>query len=194
MIRRQCRPLKLAKIKIIAARPCLTRPISSARTACCKTSLCSLPLRQARQKAIRKKTTGCRYSPRILALQKGERLRIRNNDPKLHIPHSYHEGRTVFNLSLPFKGTIIDATSRIRQAGVLKVVCDTHAWMLAYIHVFDHPYYAITDERGMFAISNLPAGTYVLKAWHEDAGVRSQEIIVPEARDIRTTFEFTKKE
>jgi len=137
--------------------------------------------------------TGCRYSPRILALQKGERLRIKNNDPKLHIPHSYHEDRTVFNLSLPFKGIIIDATSRIRQAGVLKVVCDTHAWMLAHIHVFDHPYFAVTDDRGMFTIFNLPAGTYLLKAWHEDAGVRSQEIIVPEAGDIRTTFEFTKK-
>jgi hypothetical protein len=138
--------------------------------------------------------TGCRYSPRILALQKGERLRVKNNDPKLHIPHSYHEDRTVFNLSLPFKGTAIDATSRIRHTGILKVVCDTHAWMLAYIHVFDHPYFAISDERGMFTISNLPAGTYVLKAWHEDAGVRSQEIIVPETGDVQTVFEFTKKQ
>lgn len=137
--------------------------------------------------------TGCRYSPRILALQKGERLRVKNNDPKLHIPHSYHEDRTVFNLSLPFKGTTIDATSRIRQAGVLKVVCDTHAWMLAYIHVFDHPYFAVTDERGMFTISNLPAATYVLKAWHEDVGVSSQEITVPETGDVRALFEFTRK-
>src|SRR5262249_24013432 len=37
--------------------------------------------------------TACRYSPRIQALQKGERLRVKNNDPKLHIPHSYHEER-----------------------------------------------------------------------------------------------------
>jgi hypothetical protein len=138
--------------------------------------------------------TGCRYSPRILALQKGERLRVKNNDPKLHIPHSYHEDRTVFNLSLPFKGTVIDATSRIRRAGILKVVCDTHAWMLAYIHVFDHPHFAVTDERGMFTISNLPAGTYVLKAWHEDAGIRSQEITVPESGDIRTVLEFSKEQ
>ena len=137
--------------------------------------------------------TGCRYSPRILALQKGERLRVKNNDPKLHIPHSYHEDRTVFNLSLPFKGTTIDATPRIRQAGVLKVVCDTHAWMLAYIHVFDHPYFAVTDERGIFSISNLPAGTYVLKAWHEDIGVKSQELTIPESGDVRASFEFTKK-
>jgi len=137
--------------------------------------------------------TACRYSPRILALQKGERLRVKNNDPKLHIPHSYHEERTVFNLSLPFKGTTIDATPRIRKAGVLKVVCDTHAWMLAYIHVFDHPYFAVTDERGIFSISNLPAGTYVLKAWHEDVGVKSQELTIPESGDVRASFEFTKK-
>ena len=137
--------------------------------------------------------TGCLYSPRILAMQKGEKLKVRNNDPKLHIPHSYREDKTVFNLSLPFRGTTIDVTPRIRQAGVLKVVCDTHAWMMAYIHVFEHPYFSVTDDRGTFAISNVPAGTYILTAWHEDAGVKSQEITVSETGDIRTVFEFTKK-
>ena len=137
--------------------------------------------------------TGCLYSPRILAMQKGEQLKVKNNDPKLHIPHSYREDRTIFNLSLPFRGTTIDATPRIRQTGVLKVVCDTHAWMLAYIHVFDHSYFGVTDEHGAFTIANLPPGTYTLKAWHEDAGVRSQEITVSESGDVRTVFEFTKR-
>jgi hypothetical protein len=135
--------------------------------------------------------TGCRYSPRILAMQRGEKLKVKNSDPKLHIPHSYLEDRTVFNLSLPFKGTTIDATSRIKQAGVLKVVCDTHAWMLAYIHVFDHAYFAVSDDQGLFTIPNLPAGTYILKAWHEDGGIRSQEITVPDSGDVRAVFEFT---
>jgi hypothetical protein len=134
--------------------------------------------------------TGCRYSPRILAMQRGEKLKVKNSDPKLHIPHSYLEDRTVFNLSLPFKGTTMDATSRIRQAGVLKVVCDTHAWMLAYIHVFDHAYFAVSDDQGLFTIPNLPAGTYILKAWHEVGGIRSQEITVPESGDVRAVFEF----
>ena len=137
--------------------------------------------------------TGCLYSPRILAMQKGEKLKVKNNDPKLHIPHSYRDERTVFNLSLPFKGTLIDATSRIREPGVLKVVCDTHAWMLAYIHVFDHPYFAVTDEHGAFTIPDLPAGTYILKAWHEDAGTKSQEITIPESGNGRIVFEFTRR-
>jgi hypothetical protein len=137
--------------------------------------------------------TGCSYSPRILAMQKGERLKVTNNDPKLHIPHSYLDQRTVFNLSLPFRGTSLDATKKIRHPGIMKVVCDTHAWMLAYIHVFDHPFFAVTDERGVFTIPNVPPGTYILKAWHEDAGVKIQEITVPKNEDIRVNFEFTKK-
>lgn len=138
---------------------------------------------------------GCRYAPRVMAIRRGEeRLRVKSNDPKLHIPHAYLGERTVFNLSLPFKNTTIDATSRIRQSGILKVVCDTHAWMLGYIHVFDHPYFAVTDEQGVFSIPNLPAGTYVLNAWHEDGGLKSQEITVPETGNMRATFEFTKKQ
>jgi hypothetical protein len=137
--------------------------------------------------------TGCRYAPRILAMQKGERLRVRNNDPKLHIPHSYLNEKTVFMLSLPFKNTILDATQKIRDTGILKLVCDTHAWMLGYVYVFDHPFFAVTDDRGTFSIPNVPPGTYTLKAWHEDAGVRSQKVVITEAGEVRVNFEFGKK-
>jgi hypothetical protein len=136
---------------------------------------------------------GCRYAPRILAMQKGERLRVRNNDPKLHIPHSYLQERSVFMLSLPFRNSSLDATRKIRDTGIMKLVCDTHAWMLGYVHVFDYPFFAVTDERGIFSIPNVPPGTYVLKAWHEDAGIRSQEITISENGDERVSFEFAKK-
>ena len=134
--------------------------------------------------------TGCRYVPRVLAMRRGERLRVKNNDPKLHIPHSYLNEKTVFMLSLPFRNTILDATQKIRDAGILKLVCDTHAWMLGFIHVFDHPFFAVTDENGRFSIPNVPAGTYTLKAWHEDAGVLTQEITVSDAGDSRALFAF----
>jgi hypothetical protein len=136
---------------------------------------------------------GCAYAPRVIAMRKGERLRIRNADPKLHIPHSYLQEKTVFMLSLPFKNTTLEATQKIREPGILKLVCDTHAWMLGFIHVFDHPYFSVTDERGNFSIQNIPAGTYTLKAWHEDAGVRTQEITISESGDVHASFEFVKK-
>ena len=136
---------------------------------------------------------GCRYAPRILAMQRGERLRVKNSDPKLHIPHSYLQEKTVFMLSLPFRNTVLDATQKIRESGVMKLVCDTHAWMLGYVHVFEHRFFAVTDERGAFSITNIPPGAYALKAWHEDAGIKSQEIIVPETGDVQISLEFTKK-
>ena len=136
---------------------------------------------------------GCRYARRVLAFQKGERLRVKSHDPKLHIPHAYLGERTVFNLSLPFKNTTIDATAKIREAGMMKVVCDTHAWMLGFVHVFDHPFFAVTNEQGVFSIPDLPPGSYVLKAWHEDGGIRSQEITVPDTGDVRVSFEFGRK-
>lgn len=136
--------------------------------------------------------TGCRYFPRVLAMRKGERLRVKNNDPKLHIPHSYLNEKTVFMLSLPFKNTVLEATQKIRDAGVLKLVCDTHAWMLGFVHVFDHPFFAVTDDKGAFSIPNVPAGTYTLKAWHEDAGMRSHEVVVAESGNVRVNFEFAK--
>jgi hypothetical protein len=136
---------------------------------------------------------GCLYAPRILAMQKGERLRVKNNDPKLHIPHSYLNERTVFMLSLPFRNTVLDATRKIRDPGILKLVCDTHSWMIGFVHVFDHPYFSVTDEKGAFSIPNLPAGSYTLKAWHEDAGIRSQQITVLENGDVHVGFEFGGK-
>jgi len=146
------------------------------------------------QKTNLLENNGCRYSPRVMAMHRGERLRVRNNDPKLHIPHSYLNDRTIFNLSLPFRGTSLDATQKIREAGILKVVCDTHAWMQAYIHVFDHPFFSVTDERGIFSIPNIPGGSYTVKAWHEDAGIRSQEIVVSDFGETRVNFQFVGKQ
>jgi Carboxypeptidase regulatory-like domain len=135
---------------------------------------------------------GCRYSPRISGMQKGERLLIKNNDPKLHIPHSYLHDKTVFMLSLPFKNTALEATHKIREAGVLKLVCDTHAWMLGFMHVFDHPYFAVTDDQGRFTIPNLPSGSYTLKAWHEEAGSVGQQITVADGDGVHVLFELNK--
>ena len=96
-------------------------------------------------------------------------------------------------LSLPFKNTILDATQKIRDTGILKLVCDTHAWMLGFVHIFDHPFFAATDVNGAFSIPNVPAGTYTVKAWHEDAGVRSQEVIVSENGDVRVNVKIAKR-
>lgn len=133
---------------------------------------------------------GCRFAPRVMAMRWGERLVVKSSDLKLHVVHAYFEKRTVFNLSLPFRNSRIDITQKIKRPATLQVNCDTHSWMRAYIHVFAHPFFAVTDESGSFSISDVPPGRYTLKAWHEEAGLQSADVFVPEAGEARIDFEF----
>jgi len=134
--------------------------------------------------------SGCRFVPRVLTMIKGEKLIVKNSDLKLHIVHAYLDKRTVFNLSLPFRGHTIEITRKIDKAGILQVNCDTHAWMRGYIHVFDHPFFAVSDEQGSFTILDVPPGRYSLRAWHEGAGIQSKEVIVTDKGEFKIDFEF----
>ena len=52
----------------------------------------------------------------------------------------------------------------------MRLQCDAgHTWMNGWIYVFDHPYYAVTDEAGTFTIKDVPAGEHTLELWHEPA-------------------------
>lgn len=134
-------------------------------------------------------TDGCRFVPRVSAMRLGEKLILKNSDPKLHIVHSYLEKQTVFNVAVPFKNYQMELTHKIKKTGLLQINCDTHAWMRGYIHVFDHPFFAVTDEKGLFYVSNVPAGIYTLKAWHEKTRLESIEINVPETGEIKVDLE-----
>jgi hypothetical protein len=137
-------------------------------------------------------TNGCSFVPRVSAMMLGERLVLKNSDPKLHIAHSYLDKITVFNVAVPFKNHQMELTKKILKAGLLDLNCDTHAWMHGYIHVFEHPFFAVTSETGTFAIPNVPAGRYALKSWHEKAGVQTTEIAVPEEGEIVVNVEVGK--
>jgi hypothetical protein len=63
-----------------------------------------------------------------------------------------------------------------------------HAWAFAA----DHPYVAVTREDGAFAIDNLPAGDYELKAWHPVLGEKSATVSVKGGASASAAFEFSK--
>jgi hypothetical protein len=72
----------------------------------------------------------------------------------------------VFNLAMPIKGQMLP--TKLTRAGLIRLQCDAgHSWMNAWVHVFDHPHHAVTDERGHFEIRDVPPGTYTLEYWHE---------------------------
>ncbi len=129
----------------------------------------------------------CRYVPRVLGIQVGQPLTIRNSDPLLHNVRADGEINQRFNLGqpLPMASTRTFTTREV----MVPFKCDVHAWMNALIGVLDHPFFAVTDQSGRFSMAGLPPGTYTVEAWHEKLGTRSQQVTV--AAKEATTIAFT---
>ena len=109
----------------------------------------------------------------------GSTVEIGNADPLLHNVHGYAGTATAFNLPMPVQGQKVSRT--LTRAGAVKVGCDVHAWMGAWILVVEGPFHATSDARGRFAIAGLPAGTWPVVAWHERLGERTGSVTVPAA-------------
>jgi uncharacterized protein (DUF2141 family) len=75
----------------------------------------------------------------------------------------------------------------------MRVECDAHGWMLAWVHVADSPYYAITGKDGAFTISDVPPGNYTLVAWQEYTGPVQLPVTVKAKETTSTTVELKKK-
>ncbi|MBI4629026.1 MAG: hypothetical protein HY729_09965 [Candidatus Rokubacteria bacterium] len=112
----------------------------------------------------------CLFVSHVTAVAPGDRVRVRNSDALLHNTHGFLNRTTVFNLALPTKDQMIDITRRLTKPGVVRVLCDAHPHMFAWLVVHDSPYVTVTDARGAFRIADVPAGTWKVTLWH--AGFR----------------------
>jgi plastocyanin len=118
----------------------------------------------------------CRYEPHVVATLVGSTVDVTNSDPILHNTHAKGPVGNSFNVALPNQGQVIP--QKMRQPGLMKVGCDVHAWMSAYLAVFSHPYFAVTDADGRFSMLEVPPGDYTLVYWHEKLGRRTQDVKV----------------
>jgi hypothetical protein len=105
------------------------------------------------------------YDPRVVGLMTHQVLKARNEGDSLHNVHIRRKFGVPFN-----KGYLKGAEEVLRfdkpEVGI-PVHCDVHPWERAWIHVSDHPYFAVTGMDGRFAIAGLPPGDYEIMAWHE---------------------------
>ena len=132
----------------------------------------------------------CMYVPHFQVAQLGPEgitVQIRNTDPTLHNIHAYHGQTTLFNIGQPASGK--SRTKKLTTPGVVRVRCDVHRWMSAYIVVLENqPYYTVTDENGNFSIEGVPVGSYTLRAWHEAIGEVEKPVAVTAAETTRLDF------
>jgi hypothetical protein len=118
----------------------------------------------------------CRFVPHIQAASIGQFLLIKNSDPILHTAHAYFpNGQPHFNVGL-YPGKV--SRKPLVSPGVVKIVCEVHPWMSAYIVVTEHPYHAVTDIYGEYEIRDVPPGAYRLKVWHESLGTQEKQVEV----------------
>lgn len=125
----------------------------------------------------------CQYVPHVAVLQLGQPLVIKSEDETLHNVHMI--GPAVpggeQNLSMSHPSELKPMVLK-RPEVALRVWCEVHNWMEAWIAIVPHPFHAITGADGTFTIENVPPGKYLLAAWHEkfgEKGEQLQEVVVP---------------
>lgn len=134
---------------------------------------------------------GCVYKPHVLGIMVGQELEILNSDPTLHNVHSLSKANTSFNQAMPMKG--MKLTKKFDKVETFKVKCEVHPWMGAYIGVFNHPYFAVTDDNGNYTIKGLPAGEYTIETWHEKYGTQTMKVSVGATDKKTADFKYAGK-
>lgn len=111
----------------------------------------------------------CAFDPKVTAVVAGSTINVFSRDRAAHHVRFYREGAgtPVANILTVDAGQVVPSEQIAEKPGIVEARCEAHPWVRAYVAVFDHPYFAVTDEKGAFSIDQLPAGTYTVKVWHE---------------------------
>jgi plastocyanin len=107
---------------------------------------------------------GEQFIPRVLAVTVGTTVDFPNRDTTFHNVFSLSRVRP-FDLGRFAPGRT--GSVRFDRPGVVSVFCDIHSHMSAYVLVFSHPFFAVTDDEGRYSIAGVPPGTYTLMVWSE---------------------------
>jgi plastocyanin len=120
------------------------------------------------------------FSPRVLVVPKGSRVRFPNQDPILHNVFSV-SAPNQFDLGLYRQGPGKD--KKFDSPGLVRVFCNIHHDMVAYVLVLDTPYHVSPDAKGEFVLSGLPRGKGRLTVWHEQADPWTVDLELPRKTD-----------
>jgi plastocyanin len=134
---------------------------------------------------------GCVFRPHVLVAPVGVGIDVLNSDGILHNFHTHGTKNTPMNRAQP--GFRKKMTETFSQAEIIKVSCDAHSWMSAWLVITDHPYNDATDGAGAFKINDVPPGNHTVEVWHETLGKLTKTIAVKAGEEAKVTFELAKK-
>jgi plastocyanin len=117
------------------------------------------------------------FVPYVLAVAAGTTVEFPNNDPTYHNVFSLSKARR-FDLGRYPKGQ--SKAVRFDRSGVVRVFCEMHSHMTAWILVFAHRYFATTDAEGRYAIDGIPPGQYEVVVWNDGQDRETKTVRVTE--------------
>src|SRR6185436_3123112 len=123
---------------------------------------------------------GCFFEPYVSGVQVRQPFKIRNLDPALHNVHATPKNSREFNFAQALQGQVNEKSFPEPEL-MVRIKCDVHPWMFAYVNVMRHPYFAISDQDGFYRIpAGLPHGRYSIAAFHLKAGeTRTTTVCIP---------------
>jgi carboxypeptidase family protein len=135
----------------------------------------------------------CRFAPHVTGVRALQELRIINADDQQHrVVQVRSDATSNHEWSLAPKAS---TGIRFSQASfyVVSFVCDLHPWERAWVGVSEHPFFAVTNEKGDYELPSLPPGRYTVAAWHERYASASRQIEVSEETDAAVDFELSRE-
>lgn len=132
---------------------------------------------------------GCWFEPRVLGMQTGQEFAVTNSDPVTHNIHPRAHANREWNQSQAEGSPPLQRKFMYPEI-MIRVKCNIHNWMHAWIGVVDHPYFAVTGSDGSFELKNVPPGEYTVEAWQEELGVVVQRVSVAASGKAEVEFTF----
>ncbi|HVF39023.1 MAG TPA: carboxypeptidase regulatory-like domain-containing protein [Gemmatimonadaceae bacterium] len=128
----------------------------------------------------------CVLNPRVQAVVAPGTLNFVSEDVAIHRHRIINVGTGELEGVAPFNdnGEVVPFDSLLDKPKQLEIMCEIHPWSKASVVAFDHPYFAVTARNGSFSVSDVPPGTYRLKAWHPVLGQFEQTVTVAGGQSI----------
>jgi plastocyanin len=118
------------------------------------------------------------FVPHVLAITVGTTVDFPNSDKTYHNVFSLR-GPRPFDLGRYAAGR--SKSIRFDRPGIVRVFCEIHSHMSAFILVFNHRYFAVASADGRYQIGRVPPGRYTLVAWNEGTIRESRPVVIPDA-------------
>jgi plastocyanin len=125
------------------------------------------------------------FVPHLLAVMTGTTVDFPNSDKFYHNVFSLSK---VARFDLGRYAAGHSKSIRFDRPGIVRVFCDIHSHMSAFILVFGHPYFAVTDTQGRYHIDNVPSGSYGVIAWNEGNASDAKPVTVPDGGAAELDF------